>query len=100
MNKKIIIIGILGIIIYGGIVSGLTSNIYKNSGTSNIGIFEASLGIRDNERSFLNLEGTFNTRGRIKIVTGTEDNRFKGAFYGNMFMIRTQIRGRVQTLIG
>jgi hypothetical protein len=100
MNKKIIIVGIIGIMIFGGVATASTYNIIENIRSSDRGLFECSLSINDNERPFLNLEGTFNTRGRIKIVQGTEENRFNGIFRGNTFMIRTQIRERVQTIIG
>ena len=66
------------------------------------GIFTCELGIKGNERSFLNLEGNFHRRNRIIMVQGREDNRFSGAFIGANFIIITQLRGetRAQILYG
>jgi hypothetical protein len=100
MNKKIIIIFIIGIIICGGLTSASKSDIFNDIEPSNRGFFEANLGIKDDDRPFLNLQGTFNTRGRVKIVKGTEEHRFTGLFHANIFIIQTQIRGRIQTIIG
>ena len=101
MNKKIIFIGLLGVIILGGIATASITNIIENDTHDlNRGFFEANLGKRGNERPFLNLQGTYHYRGRILIVQGTEDNRFYGLFRGNTFIIRIQIRGRAQTIVG
>lgn len=64
------------------------------------GIFNAELGIRGNERPILVLQGTYHSRGRLIFVQGSEDNRFSGVFIGNVFIIRTQLRGRIQTIFG
>ena len=65
--------------------------------------FEADLGIRENQRPILSLQGTYNYRGRIIVVKGissNRDSRFYGLFRGNFFIIQTQIRERRQTIFG
>lgn len=64
------------------------------------GTFQASFGLRRNERPMLDLQGAYHNRGGIIIVQGREDNRFSGIFRGNVFMIRTQLRERTQTIFG
>jgi hypothetical protein len=63
------------------------------------GTFNAELVIRGNER-VIELAGNYHSRGRIILIRGSDDYRFSGLFRGNMFMIRTQINGRAQTIIG
>ena len=62
--------------------------------------FQASFGLRRNGRPMLDLQGAYHNRGGIIIVQGREDNSFSGIFRGNVFMIRTQLRGRTQTIFG
>lgn len=64
------------------------------------GTFFAELGIRGNERPIIELQGTYQSRGRLIFVKGDDDHRFTGMFRGNVFFIRTQLRGRTFTIYG
>jgi hypothetical protein len=101
MKQKLIVLGIISIFLITGILSTTaTSNTQNEITISNRYTFEASLEIIRNERPIINLQGSYHYRGRFIIVQGSEDNRFSGIFIGNMFIIRTQLNGRIQTIFG
>jgi PKD domain len=72
---------------------------------SNQGIFEAELGRRGSDVSFVALEGEYQIRDRFVAFGGTataddKEGRFRGGFRGNHFIIKIPIIGRALTIIG
>jgi len=72
---------------------------------SNQGIFEAELGRRGSDVSFVTLEGEYQIRDRFVAFGGTataddKEGRFRGGFRGNHFIIKIPTIGRTLTLFG
>jgi hypothetical protein len=101
MRKKVIAIGFLIILLMTGFVSVSTvATVERTKGD-----FEAKLGRRGSERPFGTLDGTYHTRNRYYIVSGTarigdQTGRFRGIFLGNHFIIRLPIGERTIILFG
>lgn len=104
MIQKIVVFSIIfSFLITGFIVSAQQANINKEILTQ--GGFEAQLGLRRNDRPTYNLNGDYNIRGRIRIVSGLctssdIEGRFQGIFFGNLFFIKIPVRGGTQTIFG
>jgi len=78
----------------------------ENSLKTNKGTFKAVIGVRDNEKPSVLLNGKYQSRGRFIVFGGTATNGdnegyFRGLFRGKNFIIRLPIRdGRIIYLFG
>ena len=104
MKRKIVIIGIIFSLISIGYITA-AQQIKINDNVLNRGGFEAQLGLRRNDRPTSFLDGSYNMRGRIRVVRGTFsssdiEGSFLGTFYGNTFFMKIPVRGSTQTIFG
>lgn len=94
MKKKILSIGIIIMLL-----TTTVSFISIVAGEENEqGEFDAKLGKRGNDRPFIVLDGSYQTRSRYFVVRGTAETedfsgRFHGVFKDNRFVLRSSIRG-------
>jgi hypothetical protein len=101
MKKKMVAIVFIVLLMMTGV--SLVSNVVGAERSQ--GDFNAELGRRENDRPIISLDGSFHTRTRYFIVSGTAETqnnsgRFKGIFTGNNFLMRLTVRGSQITLIG
>ena len=104
MKRKIVVFGIIFTLIIIGYITA-AQQIEINDNVLNPGGFEAQLGLRRNDRPTSHLEGSFNMRGRIRVVSGTIstsdlEGRFQATFIGNTFFMKIPVRGGTQTMFG
>jgi len=104
MKRRIVVFGIIFILIFTGYISA-TQQTEIDDKVLNQGKFEGKLGLRRNLRPSSYLEGSYDIRGRIRVVRGTItssdiEGRFLGTFIGNVFFMRIPVRGGTQTIFG
>jgi hypothetical protein len=106
MKKQFITFGILGIMLISGLISvSATVPQIKNADIGDQGIFEAELGRRGSDESFLTLNGKYQVRDRFVVFGGTatigqKEGRFRGGFHGNYFVIKIPVISRTLTIFG
>jgi len=104
MARKIVVFGILFTLIIIGYITA-AEQIEINDNVLNRGGFEAQLGLRRDDRPASYLDGSYNMRGRIRVVRGTFstsdiEGRFLGTFFGNTFFMKIPVRSGTQTIFG
>ena len=105
LKRKIYTIIILCLLLNSGIILVLASNHDNKDYNDEQGIFNAELGRRGNEESFVILDGQYRVRERGIVFSGKaiaeeREGRFYGGFRGNHFIIRLPIMRRTITLLG
>ena len=107
MKKKIIVMGVVLLFLFCSYVTIAKENHIFNI-KSDQGIFNAKIGVGNDQRADLILEGNFKMRGRIRVVRGTYESSissgvFQGKFVGNNFYLvlsardgRSAIYGRIR----
>ena len=104
MKRKIVVFGIIFILLFIGYITAAQQTELDKK-VLNQGKFEAKLGLKRNLRPSFYLEGSFNIRGRIRVVRGTitssdMEGRFLGTFFGNVFFMKIPVRDGTQTIFG
>ena len=100
MNRKLFCIMVFGIFFLTGFAQLSATNVNGDQG-----IFEAELGRRGQDELILSMEGNYQDKDRLIVIrgivtVGEKEGPFRGAFKGNIFVIRMPVRGKAITLIG
>jgi hypothetical protein len=106
MNKKILILSIIGLLLTSGLIS--VSALKPNKITFDIekqGNFKAELGRHGSELPLVILEGKYQVHNRLiklygKASTEDKEGRFRGVIRGNHFIIQIPIVSRTLTIFG
>ena len=106
MNRKILMICILGVLLASGFTVGTQTFSTTNERSIHSGTFQAELGLRTNDAAFV-LDGSFRDfRGRhllfgtISPVDSERTLRFQGISSRNLFIIQTTVRNNIVNIIG
>lgn len=106
MNRKILMICILGILLTSSFAVGTQAFISNANRSNHSGSFQAELGVRTNDASFV-LDGSFRDfRGRhllfgtISPVDSERTLRFQGISSRNLFIIQTTVRNNIVNIVG
>ncbi len=108
MNKKIVILCLLGILLVSPLLAGSSfkETTLPQRNTLHRGSFEAELGIKS-EDTLLILEGTFKDFRKGHLLTGTvntddseRSTRFQGISSRNLFLIQASVKNNIVTVFG